>query len=386
MRIALCAWETLHSIAVGGLAVHVTELAAGLERAGHEVHVFTRRGPMQRGYEQIHGVHYHRVPYAWQVDFIEEIHELNRALVREIWAVEDALHIEFDVVHCHDWLTVLAGEWARIGRGRRFVLTMHSTEYGRNGNKFYGGRCQRVHDVEWRGCYEARRIITVSAALRDELIWLYQVPLDKTNVIYNGVSFHHFDGPFDPGAVKMQIGIGPWEPMVLFSGRMTQQKGPDILMETLPALHAANSKARFVFMGDGDMRWPLQKRARNLNVEHLCRFVGHRTGRGLIEMFQAADVVAVPSRNEPFGIVILEAWSACKPVVATTHGGPNEFVWHGVTGLKAQPQVLDTGVALTELMSDWDRARWMGRNGRMAVERAFTWDRIAAETLAVYRS
>ena len=69
-------------------------------------------------------------------------------------------------------------------------------------------------------------------------------------MIYNGVSYHHFDGPFDPGSLKTQIGIGPWEPMVLFSGRMTQQKGPDILMETLPELRGANSKARYVFMGD----------------------------------------------------------------------------------------------------------------------------------------
>jgi len=386
MRIAICAWETLHSIAVGGLAVHATELAAALERAGHQVHVFTRRGPLQRGYERIDGVHYHRVPFAWHVDFLEEMLELNRSLVREIWAVEDGLHFEFDVVHCHDWLTAAAGEWAKVGRGRRFVLTMHSTEFGRNGNNFYGGRCQRVHDAEWRGCYEAARIITVSAALRDELAWLYQVPRDKMSVIYNGVSFHHFDGPFDPGAVKSQIGIGPWDPMVLFSGRMTQQKGPDILMESLPLLHGANPKAKFVFMGDGDMRWPLQQRARDLKMEHVCRFVGHRTGRGLVEMFQAADLVAVPSRNEPFGIVILEAWSAYKPVVATTHGGPNEFVWHGVTGLKAPPAVPDMTSALAELMGDWDRARWMGHNGRVAVERAFSWDRVAAETVAVYRS
>jgi len=104
-----------------------------------------------------------------------------------------------------------------------------------------------------------------------------------------------------------------------------------------------------------------------------------------VEMFQAADVVAVPSRNEPFGLVILEAWSAGKPVVATNHGGPNEFVWHGVTGLKTKPLVPELTGSMVELLSDWDRARWMGQNGREAVERGFTWDRIAAETLNVYR-
>jgi glycosyltransferase involved in cell wall biosynthesis len=385
MRIALCAWESLHSIAVGGLAVHVTELAAGLERAGHEVHVFTRRGPLQQAYERIYGVHYHRVAHALHQDFVAEILDMNRALIHAVWQTEDYLRAAFDVVHCHDWLTAPAGEWAKKGRGRRFVLTMHSTDYGRNGNNFYEGRCRQIRDLEWRGCYEAAKIITVSAALREEMTWIYQVPREKMSVIYNGVSYHHFDGPVDAGPLKMQIGIGPWEPMVLFSGRMTQQKGPDILMETLPELRGANPKARYVFMGDGDLRWRLQQRAKELRVDDICRFVGHRTGAGLVEMFQAADVVAVPSRNEPFGLVILEAWSAGKPVVATNHGGPNEFVWHGVTGLKTAPQVPELTGSMAELLGDWDRARWMGQNGRVAVERAFTWDRIAAETTSVYR-
>ena len=58
MRIALLSWESLHSIAVGGVAAHVTELAAALQRAGNEVHVFTRMGSGQRHYEVIDGVHY----------------------------------------------------------------------------------------------------------------------------------------------------------------------------------------------------------------------------------------------------------------------------------------------------------------------------------------
>lgn len=62
MKTALLSWESLHSIPVGGIATHVTELAAALERLGHEVHVFTRMGSGQSHYERVHGVHYHRVP------------------------------------------------------------------------------------------------------------------------------------------------------------------------------------------------------------------------------------------------------------------------------------------------------------------------------------
>ena len=62
MRIALFSWESLHSIAVGGVAPHVTELAAALRRLKNEVHVFTRMGNGQLQYEEIDGVHYHRCP------------------------------------------------------------------------------------------------------------------------------------------------------------------------------------------------------------------------------------------------------------------------------------------------------------------------------------
>ena len=77
MRIAILTWESLHSISVGGVAVHTTELAAALERKGHEVHVFTRmrwEGDWQ--YDKIHGVHYHRVPYRGSNDFIDDINQM----------------------------------------------------------------------------------------------------------------------------------------------------------------------------------------------------------------------------------------------------------------------------------------------------------------------
>ena len=78
MRIALLGWESLHSISIGGVGVHVTELACALERNGHEVHVFTRMGRHDQAmYERIHGVHYHRVPFSTSHDFVDEINNMN---------------------------------------------------------------------------------------------------------------------------------------------------------------------------------------------------------------------------------------------------------------------------------------------------------------------
>jgi glycosyltransferase involved in cell wall biosynthesis len=82
--------------------------------------------------------------------------------------------------------------------------------------------------------------------------------------------------------------------------------------------------------------------------------------------------------------VVLEAWSAGKPVVATLNGGPNEYVWHAVNGLKIYPNPNSVGWGLGPLFTNFEWARWMGRNGRIAVEATFTWNRIADQTLNVY--
>jgi len=94
--------------------------------------------------------------------------------------------------------------------------------------------------------------------------------------------------------------------------------------------------------------------------------------------------VCLPSRNEPFGIVVLEAWSAGKPVIASQNGGMSEYVQHEVNGLKIYPAPDSVAWGVSRTFSDFDRARWMGRNGRQAVEERFTWDMIADQTLAVY--
>jgi len=374
----------LHSITVGGVGGQVTELAAALERKGHEVHVFTRMGPGQRWYERIDGVHYHRCPFNLNPDFVEEINNMCRSFVHHVFQTEDYIGNHFDVVHAHDWLATNAMIWIKQGRGRKGILTVHSTEYGRCGNDFYGGRSARVRELERAGTYWADRVITVSQALKNEVMWMYEVPDWKASVVYNGVNLHHFDGWVNPGWIKGRYGIGPTDPMVLFAGRMVYQKGPDLLVEAIPYVLKFYPRAKFVFAGDGEMRQSVEQRAHHLNVSHATRFIGFKSGGDLIDLFKACDVVCVPSRNEPFGIVVLEAWSAGKPVVASLNGGPNEYVWHEVNGLKIYPNPGSIAWGLGTLFTNFEWARWMGQNGRIAVEAAFTWDAIGDQVLSVY--
>ncbi len=383
MRIAMLSWESLHSIAVGGVGVHVTELAAALEKKGHEVHVFTRMAWGQPDYERIDGVHYHRCPFALNPSFVDEVNDMCRSMTDAVLHTEDLIGA-FDVIHAHDWLTANALIWIKQGRGRKAVITVHSTEYGRCGNHFPDGRSARIFYQEGAGAYWADRVIAVSKSLKEEICWIYGVPDWKVSVVYNGVNVHNYDGWIDPAEVKRPYAIGPMDPMVLFSGRMVYQKAPDLLVEAIPSLLRFYSRAKFVFAGDGEMRWMVEGRANQLGVAHATRFIGFQANGTLTRLYKACDVVCVPSRNEPFGIVLLEAWSAGKPVVSTQNGGPNEYVSHEVNGLKvyANPDSVAWGIGT--LFHDFEWARWMGRNGRVAAETRFSWDAVAEKVAEIY--
>ena len=383
MRIAILSWESQHSMAVGGIASHVTELAAALKRKGHMVHVFTRRAPKQSAHDLIDGVHYHRCLYPPHHDFVDDVNNMCRAFVDRVFEVEDFVG-HFDMIHAHDWLSANAMIWIKQGRGHKCILTIHATEYARCGNAFPPGRSSRIRDQERAGTYWADRVIAVSQATKNELMWMYEVPERKISVVYNGVSPSRFEIPTDPGEDKKRYDIAPLDPTVLFCGRLTWQKGPDLLIEAIPSILRFHNRSKFIFLGDGEMKADLEARVRHLGVAHAVRFTGQRNGDELIHLFKLADVICLPSRNEPFGIVVLEAWSACKPVVVTQNGGPSEYVWHEVNGLKIEPKPDLVAWGVCSLFSDFERARWMGRNGRKTAMERFTWDTIVEQTLAVY--
>ena len=336
MRIALLSWESLHSISVGGVAAHVTELGAALQRKGNDVHVFTRLGPGQSDYQLIHGVHYHRCPFVLHPNFVDEVNNMCRSFVHYVFATENLLG-PFDVVHAHDWLAANAMIWIKQGRRRKSILTFHSTEYGRCGNHFYNGQPARVRFQERAATFWADRVITVSHSLKKEIMWMYEAPEWKVRPIYNAVNPQHFEGWLNPGEVKARYGIGPMDPMVLFVGRLEFQKGPDVLVETIPGLLKHHPTAKFVFAGDGEMRRGLERRAGQLGVAHATRFLGFKNGHELPELYKACDMVCVPSRNEPFGIVVLEGWSAGKPVAAGVFGPIISYTFGIIPNAKPLP-------------------------------------------------
>jgi glycosyltransferase involved in cell wall biosynthesis len=386
MKIAMLSWESLHSIPVGGGAVHVTELAAALERRGHEVHVFTRLGKGQTTAAIIDGVHYHRCPIELHPDFITETNNMGNSLMYFLAAHEFQSGKPFDIIHGHDWLCSKAVAQAKNDHGRKTVFTIHSTQFGRTGNNLHTGVCDRIRAIEREGTFVADRVIAVSGYLADEVKWQYEVPEWKLRVVYNGIDCTRFDDEIDPAVCRASYGVAPMDPMILFVGRISTQKGPDLLLEAMPSILHYKPNAKAVFVGDGDMRGHLLHRAKELGVDFAVRFPGAMSPDGdVLNLFKSADVICVPSRNEPFGIVVLEAWAASKPVVVTRNGGPRDFVSHGEDGYVVDASAWGIADGVKAAFSNFEHARWMGSRGRVKAAYGFSWDTIAEQTEAIYR-
>eukprot|EP00923_Selenidium_pygospionis_P054163 GHVN01094347.1.p1 GENE.GHVN01094347.1~~GHVN01094347.1.p1 ORF type:complete len:1269 (-),score=245.04 GHVN01094347.1:175-3981(-) len=384
LKIAMFAWESLHTHSVGGVAPHVTELAAGMARLGHEVHVFVRsRGSL--AVQAVHyNVHYHECPFNLDRNFVKEMENMCSSFTHFLYESEMVMKRKFDITHAHDWLACQAGINSK-NSGHVFIQTIHSTEFGRCGNQAFGGSSADITALERTASHLADRVICVSGVLADEVSSRFGVHRDKIKVIYNGIHCDQFDAlNVDAGAVKAGMGIGMMDPLFLFVGRMVMQKSPDVLLQAIPHVLKMRGDAKFVFVGDGHMLNEMKTTADRLGVAHAVRFLGAKGGAEVRSLFLASDAVVVPSRNEPFGIVVLEAWAARKPVLATTSGGPRDFVTPGVDGYLVDPNPGSVAWGCCEVLNNFSHAEWMGERGRVKAAFNFSWDSIATETRGVY--
>ncbi|AKB43064.1 MULTISPECIES: glycosyltransferase family 4 protein [Methanosarcina] len=377
IRIGMFSWESLYSIRVGGIAPHVSELSEALAAEGHEVHLFTRGH--ENNDEIITGVHYHRVTCDQIGGIVEQMNLMCENMYNRFLNVREKAG-EFDVLHGHDWHPVNVLCRIKAEFGLPFVLTFHSTEWGRNGNR-YGDwwEAKEISHREWLGGYECSDVIITSTILKKEIQQIYKIPDYKLWKIPNGINVGKIKREVDPGNIKKHYGIHPCLPVVLFTGRMAYQKGPDLLIEAAARV-LKKKNAQFVLIGEGEMRAHCEYQAHKLGIGNSCNFLGYAPDNTVIDWFNACDLVCIPSRNEPFGIVVLEAWDASKPIVASDAVA---LVENFKTGIIAYKEPSSIAWGLNYILEGLGRNR-MGEKGNDLLKQKYNWKTIAEKTLEVY--
>jgi len=371
LNLAFFCWESMYAERVGGLASAATNLAETLAKQ-HDVHYYTR-GSMPD--QTINEVHYHYCqPHGSNT--VQYCEEMSNQMVEQFHQSEREM--KFDILHFHDWHPIPALH--RL-QERDTILTFHSTEYGRNGNQYGNwGEFNEISGKEWYGGLIAKKVTAVSTVMKHEIMQLYNVPDWKCDVVPNGIVPRQYRAHLDAGDVKRAYGIHPYAPLILFIGRLVYQKGPDLFIEAVRKVCRHRWDAKVIVAGDGGMRQYLQERARDLPVN----FIGYIPDSEYIRLLNACDLVVIPSRNEPFGLVLLEAWSAEKPVVACDVGGLSENIDTFVNGIKVQPESESLAWGISSMINEPENAQVLGRRGRSKVDRQFLWDPIARKMEGTY--
>ncbi len=387
LKIAMFSWESLHSIKVGGLASVVSELSEAVVNQGHEVHIFTRTGRNQSKDEIINGAVYHRcfsTLFNPSGDVLEYFDKMSDAMVKSFKAAEGASE-KFDIVHFHDWHAVNPSKNFKLLISYPSIFTFHSTEWGRNGGVFR--KTKIVSEISEREKYAALvadRLTTVSKTMKNELKLIYNIPDWKIDVVPNGVVPERFTRSVDADKIKSRYDISSLDPMILFIGRLTGQKGPDLLIGAMPKVLKNNPLAKLVILGEGVMEKRLKHMVKKLDVKDSVRFLGYTPQDEYLDLLNACDLVCIPSRNEPFGLVLLEAWSAKKPVVAANVGGLSENIESFKNGVTVNPLSDSISEGINYLLNNPSKARKIGEEGRKMVETGFSWEVVARTILKSY--
>ncbi len=269
----------------------------------------------------------------------------------------------YDVIHCHDWLTMRAGVVLKGLLGVPLVVTVHSTEFDRSGWLFPN---QWFVDIEREGMVCADRVIAVSHFTKRVIVDRYGICSDKVSVVHNAV---------------YPIAEGCKREIVLFLGRLTIQKGAEFFLRAARKVSDFEPDVRFVVAGSGDMLPQLISEAIDLGISDRVVFTGRLSEEEVRHIYGISSVYVMPSVSEPFGITALEAISAGTPTIASKTAGFSE-VFNNCLRVDFWDTDEMANLIISLLRYEALR-RTMSVEGKREIE-LFTWDCVAGKTIDVY--
>jgi glycogen synthase len=382
MRVVMLSWE-YPPFVVGGIAAHADGLARAMARAGHDVVVFT----LQRHEhgtsaapddEVLEGVRVLRatadLPWLPDHDLVARMSSANHQLVALAARLGDW---KPEVVHAHDWLVAWAGDTLKSLWGVPLVATIHATERGRHGGHVPPGMPAAINAVEWWLTYQAREVIACSKFMVREVVSGFELPIEKVHLVPNGV---------DPAGWRTdEASTATREPLVVAWGRVQYEKGFQVLVRAIAELRHSIPGLRCVIAGRGSYLPELQTQVDMEGVGDIVDLAGFVADDELRRILARAGCVIIPSLYEPFGIVALEGMAAGAPTIVARTGGLAEIVDGTGGGLLFEPgNHHDLAARISEVLGDPVLAESMRTTAARLIADHYSWDAIAASTMAVY--
>ncbi|OLB74405.1 MAG: D-inositol-3-phosphate glycosyltransferase [Actinobacteria bacterium 13_2_20CM_2_71_6] len=383
----------------GGMNVYIVEVARRLAQAGVEVEVFTRATSrdLPACVEMAPGVlvrHVNSGPLEGlaKEDLPAQLCAFTHGVLRAEAARAPGW---YELIHSHYWLSGQVGWLAKDRWGVPLVHPAHTLAKVKNRQLAFGDTPEPLARVigEEQVVAEADRLVANTPTEARELVDLYGAPIERVSVVAPGVDLDRFT-PASFGcetvvraAARRRLGLPERGYVIAFVGRIQPLKAPDVLLRAAARLprEVLDRLTLAIVGGNSGSGLDLARLAGELGIAERVRFLPPQSRERLPELYRAADLVAVPSYNESFGLVALEAQACGTPVVAAAVGGLVTAVRDGVSGVLVDGHdPADWARVLGGLLDVPGRRAELAR-GATAHARQFSWNQTAANLLAVYR-
>jgi len=234
----------------------------------------------------------------------------------KVGKIVEEMQEEFDVIHAHDWMTILAGIQAKKVSKKPLVVHVHNTVYDRYLGE--GGGFEK--EIEQKGVNYADKVIAISYKIRDTLKEKYGVPENKIETVHNG-GVTDINKVFTPYNICQKK-----DKYVLYAGRVVLQKGPEYFVRAAQKVLEYEPNTKFILAGDGHQLDELKELAHHLGIYDNIYFHGFYNRQDADKFFNMADIFVMPSQSEPFGLVPLEAIAKGTPTIISKQSGISEVL------------------------------------------------------------
>jgi D-inositol-3-phosphate glycosyltransferase len=373
----------------GGMSVYIRELARELGERGHRVDIFTRLHdsslqPQLQLYENVRLLHLPAgtdrvLPalalYPYLIDFYRELERFR--------ATEGVC---YDLIHSHYWLSGQVGKWLKNSRKIPHMVMFHTLGALKNITAREEQESGLRIATERKLVRDCQRVLAATEREKEHLVRFYSAEPEKVGVVPCGVNLSLFR-LMDKRTARRQLGLADDESIVLFVGRLAPIKGIDRLLKAVTHLQTIKA-LRLLIIGGDDHDTPesqnLRRLAWQLGIQDHVTFLGRVEHEELPPYYCAADVLALPSHYETFGLVALEALASGTPVVATQVGAMEEILRQGKTGCvvaNGAPQALAAGIE--KFLAQGSVGPWSAHAIRDSVK-DFGWSDVALKIIHEY--
>ena len=392
MRIAIisfhgCPVARLGEKDTGGMNVYVLNLAKELARLGHTVDVFTRfHDPLDPEIVELEPgakvIHIKAGPFGEKK---AELPFYIREFVDNLVANSYTAGNSYDLIHSNYWIS---GEVASILSDRwesPHVATFHTLAKTKLRARAGERESSLRINLERQVMDQSTEILALTQAEKSDIINMYGMSSSKVSVIPAGVDTRTFY-PEDKTEAKQKLGINSGQ-TILYAGRIEPIKGLDILLDAFRMLDGSGDAQLIIVGGSLSEDKELDRLRSNvdrLGVSEKVMFTGSVGQSELRSYYSAADVFALPSHYESFGLVALEAMACGTPIVASRVGGIPSFVDDGVNGYLIPwrcPEPFADRIEM--LLQNSDLRKIMGRAAQRKA-RAMDWRFVASQVADYY--